>query len=114
MITNQPVNNHEDLIEVVDGLLEEVGLDRNELGGKMTFAGLDPIRPTRLKVGAASAAISGGERGHLGHPLEALRRRRPGHPHRPAQSLRNTERMAGRIDGLTLINGTPPYSWIDT
>ena len=59
MITNQPVNNHEDLIEVVDGLLEEVGLDRNELGGKMTFAGLDPIRPTRLKVGAASAAISG-------------------------------------------------------
>ena len=59
MITNQPVNNHEELIEVVDGLLEEVGLDRNELGGKMTFAGLDPIRPTRLKVGAASAAISG-------------------------------------------------------
>lgn len=59
MITNQPVNNHDDLLKVVDGLLEEVDLDRNELGGKMTFAGMDPIRPVRLKVGCISAAITG-------------------------------------------------------
>ena len=59
MITNQPVNNHDDLLNVIDGLLGEVGLDRKDLGGKMTFAGMDPIRPTILKVGCASAAITG-------------------------------------------------------
>ena len=59
MITDSPVNNHKDLLNVLDGLLGEVGLDRKDLGGKMTFAGMDPIRPTRLKVGCASAAITG-------------------------------------------------------
>ncbi len=59
MITDSPVNNHKDLAKVVDGLLEEVGLDRKDLGGKLTFAGMDPIRPTRLKVGSASATITG-------------------------------------------------------
>ena len=59
MITHQPVNNHDDLLKVVDGLLEEAGLDRKDLGGKMTFAGMDPIRPTGLKVGCAAAAITG-------------------------------------------------------
>jgi crotonobetainyl-CoA:carnitine CoA-transferase CaiB-like acyl-CoA transferase len=57
MITHQPVNNHDDLLKVVDGLLEEAGLDRNDLGGKVTFAGMDPIRPTVMKVGSASAAV---------------------------------------------------------
>ena len=59
MNTQQPVNNHDDLLKVVDGLLEEAGLDREDLGGKMTFAGMDPIRPTSLKVGSAAAAITG-------------------------------------------------------
>jgi hypothetical protein len=58
MRTNQPVNNHEDLLGVVDGLLEEIGLDRRDTGGKVTFAGLDPLRPTVLKVGAVSAAAA--------------------------------------------------------
>jgi crotonobetainyl-CoA:carnitine CoA-transferase CaiB-like acyl-CoA transferase len=58
MITHQPVNNHEDLLKVVDGILGEAGLDRNDTGGKVTFAGLDPIRPTVLKVGAASAIVA--------------------------------------------------------
>ena len=58
MIINQPVNNHDDLSKVVDGLLGEAGLDRNNLGGNVTFAGMDPIRPTVLKVGAASAAVA--------------------------------------------------------
>lgn len=58
MITDSPVNNHKDLLNVVDGLLGEAGLDRKDLGGKVTFAGMDPIRPTVIKVGAASAAIT--------------------------------------------------------
>jgi crotonobetainyl-CoA:carnitine CoA-transferase CaiB-like acyl-CoA transferase len=57
MITNQPVNNHDDLTKVVDGLLDEMGLNRRDTGGKMTFAGLDPLRPSVMKVGAASAAV---------------------------------------------------------
>src|SRR6188472_3035736 len=58
MRTHQPVNNHDDLLRVVDGLLEELGLDRRDTGGEVTFAGLDPLRPTVLKTGAASAAIA--------------------------------------------------------
>ena len=57
MIVDQTVNNHDDLFKVVDNLLTEAGLDRKDLGGKLTFAGLDPIRPTVLKVGAAGAAV---------------------------------------------------------
>jgi crotonobetainyl-CoA:carnitine CoA-transferase CaiB-like acyl-CoA transferase len=59
MKTYQEVNNHSDLLNVVDGILEEAGLDRKDLGGKMTFAGMDPIRPTRLKVGSAAATVTG-------------------------------------------------------
>src|SRR5215471_10419996 len=58
MQTHQPVNNHEDLLGVVDGLLGEMGLDRRDMGGKVTFTGLDPLRPTVLKVGAAAASIT--------------------------------------------------------
>ena len=57
MITHQLVNNHDDLLKVVDGLLAEAGLDRSDTGGKVTFAGMDPIRPTVMKVGSASAAV---------------------------------------------------------
>jgi hypothetical protein len=60
MRTNQPVNDHKDLLGVVDGLLEEMGLDRRDTGGKVTFAGLDPLRPTVLKVGAAAASVAAG------------------------------------------------------
>ena len=60
MITHQPVNNHDDLLKVVDGLLAEAGLDRKDTGGKVTFAGMDPIRPTVMKVGCASAAVAAG------------------------------------------------------
>ncbi|MHB8233745.1 MAG: CoA transferase, partial [Solirubrobacteraceae bacterium] len=35
-----------------------IGLDRHDTGGSVTFAGLDPLRPTVLKTGAASAAIA--------------------------------------------------------
>ncbi len=57
MIINQTVDNHDDLLKVVDNMLSEVGVERKDLKGKVTFAGLDPIRPTVLKVGAAGAAV---------------------------------------------------------
>src|SRR5215813_9649853 len=56
--TYQPVTNHQDLLNVTDGLLQEMGLDRRDTGGKVTFAGLDPLRPTVLKTGASSATIA--------------------------------------------------------
>ncbi len=59
MFPYQPVNNHEDLLAVVDGLLQEAGLSRDDFGGQITFAGMDPIRPTHIKVGSASASIIG-------------------------------------------------------
>ena len=58
MKTDQPVGNHDDLLNVVDGMLEEAGLDRKDFGGKLTFAGMDPIRPTVMKVGSASAIVA--------------------------------------------------------
>ena len=58
MFSYQPVNNHQDLLNVVDGLLLEAGLKREDFGGQITFAGMDPIRPTHLKVGCASATVS--------------------------------------------------------
>jgi len=57
MIINQTVENYDDLLKVIDNLLSEVGVDRKDLKGKLTFAGMDPIRPTVLKVGAAGAAV---------------------------------------------------------
>jgi crotonobetainyl-CoA:carnitine CoA-transferase CaiB-like acyl-CoA transferase len=59
MFSYQPVLNHQDLLNVADGLLQEAGLNRGDFGGQITFAGMDPIRPTHIKVGCASAAISG-------------------------------------------------------
>jgi crotonobetainyl-CoA:carnitine CoA-transferase CaiB-like acyl-CoA transferase len=57
MIINQTVDNYDDLLKVVDNMLSEAGLDRADLKGELTFAGLDPIRPTVLKVGAGGAAV---------------------------------------------------------
>ncbi len=57
MITHQPVNNQDDMQKVVDGILNEIGLSRDELDGKLTFAGLDPIMNTTLKVAAAGGIL---------------------------------------------------------
>jgi len=51
------INNHDDLQKTVDMILSEAGLSRDP-DGKMTFAGMDPIRPTMIKVGCASASIT--------------------------------------------------------
>ncbi len=58
MLSYKPVDNHDDLLKAVDGLLSEAGLERSELGGSLTFAGADPIRPTHIKVGSAAAAVT--------------------------------------------------------
>jgi crotonobetainyl-CoA:carnitine CoA-transferase CaiB-like acyl-CoA transferase len=58
MFSYQPVHNHDDLLKVVDGLLLEAGLNRADTGGTVTFAGMDPIRPTHIKVGSAAAAVT--------------------------------------------------------
>ena len=57
MRIHQPVNSHDCILNVLDGLLEEL-FDRRDTGGKVTFAGLDPLGPTVLKTGAASAAVA--------------------------------------------------------
>ena len=57
MITDQPVNNHDDLRNVADNILREVGLSIGDSGGKVTFAGAEPVRKTTMKAGAAPAII---------------------------------------------------------
>ena len=58
MSTRQPVNNHDDLLKVVDGILAEAGVNLKDFGGNLTFAGMDPIRPTVFRVGASSAIVA--------------------------------------------------------
>ncbi len=57
MLNYPIVNNHADIARVVDLILQEAGLDRAGQGGRLSFAGMDPIRRTHLKVGAMSAAV---------------------------------------------------------
>ena len=57
MITNQPVNNHNEMHAVTDKMLREVGLTIDDCGGKVSFAGAEPIRKTVMKAGAAPAII---------------------------------------------------------
>ncbi len=57
MKIDQTVENHDDLMKVVDNILEDAGLNRADLKGKVTFSGKDPTRPTVLKVGAGGAAV---------------------------------------------------------
>jgi len=58
MFSYQPVIIIRIVEHVVDGLLLRPGLKREDFGGQITFAGMDPIRPTHLKVGCASATVS--------------------------------------------------------
>lgn len=49
--------NHQELSGRVDSLLGQVGLNQKSGGGKLSFTGLDPVLPTVLKSGAASACV---------------------------------------------------------
>lgn len=57
MITDQPVNNHDDMHKVTDNMLREVGLSIDDCGGSVSFAGAEPVRKTVMKAGAAPAII---------------------------------------------------------
>lgn len=57
MNLDQPVNNHDDLHKVTDNILREVGLSVDDGGGKVTFAGKEPVRETVMKAGAAPAIV---------------------------------------------------------
>jgi len=57
VITNQPVNNDDDLHKVTDNILRDAGMTIQDSGGKVTFAGKEPVRKTVMKAGAAPAAI---------------------------------------------------------
>ena len=66
MKTYQPIDNHDDLLEVVDGLLEEAGLDRViRTGYKLlnlhTFftAGEKEVRAWTVRVGATAPEAAG-------------------------------------------------------
>ena len=54
MITNQPVNNNDDLYKVTDNVLRDAGMSIQDSGGKVTFAGKEPVRKTTMKAGAAT------------------------------------------------------------
>lgn len=57
MLNYPVIRNHADIAQVVDLILREAGLDRSGQGGRLSFAGMDPIRRTHLKVGAMSASV---------------------------------------------------------
>ena len=57
MITDQPVNNHDDMRKVTDNMLRDAGMTIEDSGGKVTFAGAEPIRKTVIKAGAAPAIV---------------------------------------------------------
>ncbi len=52
------IQTHDDITKVVDLILGEAGLDRADQGGSLSFEGMDPIRPTHIKVGSVSAAVT--------------------------------------------------------
>jgi crotonobetainyl-CoA:carnitine CoA-transferase CaiB-like acyl-CoA transferase len=57
MITDQPVNNHDDMRKVTDNILRDAGMTIEDGGGKVTFAGKEPIRKTVMKAGASAACV---------------------------------------------------------
>jgi len=57
MISGQPVNNHDDMRKVTDNILRDAGMTIEDSGGKVTFAGKEPVRKTVIKAGATTACI---------------------------------------------------------
>ncbi len=57
MITDQPVNNHDDMRKVTDNILRDAGMTIEDSGGKVTFAGKEPVRKTVMKAGASAAIV---------------------------------------------------------
>ena len=107
MLNYPVVNDHADLTKVVDLILSEVGLDRSEQGGRLTFAGMDPIRPTHIKVGSLSAAVTAANAVANRDTLASPNRTGPRYPRRPEKGLCDAERVAGCSGAMHAGQGTP-------
>ena len=107
MLNYPVVNDHADLTKVVDLILSEVGLDRSEQGGRLTFAGMDPIRPTHIKVGSVAAAVTAAN----AVATAILWRRRTGQGQDIHVDLRKAyvtqSAWQDVLAQCTLVNGTP-------
>ena len=57
MITDQPVETHDDMRKVTDNILRDAGMTIQDSGGEVTFAGKEPIRKTVIKAGATTACV---------------------------------------------------------
>jgi crotonobetainyl-CoA:carnitine CoA-transferase CaiB-like acyl-CoA transferase len=57
MITDQPVETHDDMRKVTDNILRDAGMTIEDCGGKVTFAGKEPVRKTVIKAGATTACV---------------------------------------------------------
>ena len=57
MITDQPVETHDDMRKVTDNILRDAGMTISDSGGEVTFAGKEPVRKTVIKAGATTACI---------------------------------------------------------
>ena len=57
MITDQPVNNHDDMRQVTDNILRDAGMTIADSGGKVTFAGAEPVRKSVIKAGASAGCV---------------------------------------------------------
>ena len=57
MITNQPVETHDDMRKVTDNILRDAGMTIGDSGGKVTFAGKEPIRKTVIKAAATTSCV---------------------------------------------------------
>ncbi len=57
MITQQTVNNHDDMRTVTDNILRDAGLSIKDSGGKVTFAGMEPVRKTVMKAAPSASCV---------------------------------------------------------
>ena len=57
MITDQPVETHDDMLKVTDNILKDAGMTVKDSGGKVSFAGKEPVRKTVIKAGATTSCV---------------------------------------------------------
>lgn len=57
MITEQPVNNHDDKRKVTESILRDAGMTIADSGGEVTFAGKEPVRKNVIKAGATTSGV---------------------------------------------------------
>jgi crotonobetainyl-CoA:carnitine CoA-transferase CaiB-like acyl-CoA transferase len=98
----------------LDGLLADIGLSSDDAGGKVTFAGTDPIFPARHRLGAAigipmmgnavAAAAIHRQRGGPGQDLD-IDLRQAIHHINPSYAWK--PRLAGEFPSIALFKDNP-------